>query len=98
MSVTRKLTKNQYEIICSKKNDVGENEEMAIGTEVLARGRGIRITPAQRMEIIDLRKMNLPLKRIARKFRIHVQTVKLWIDRYREELNVTPHVNETGRP
>ena len=26
--------------------DVGENEEMAMGAEVLARGRGIRITPA----------------------------------------------------
>jgi|688.fasta_scaffold989821_1 transposase len=74
--------------------DVGENEEMAMGAEVLARGRGIRITPAQRMEITHLRKMNLPLKRIARKLRIHVQTVKFWIDRYREELNV----NETGRP
>ena len=46
------------------------------------------------MEITHLRKMNLPLKRIARKLRIHVQTVKFWIDRYREELNV----NETGRP
>ena len=78
--------------------DVGENEEMAMGAEVLARGRGIRITPAQRMEIIHLRKMLWPIKRIARKLRIHVKTVNLWIDRYREELNVTPHVNETGRP
>ena len=50
------------------------------------------------MEIIHLGKMKWSFKRIARKLRIHDKTVKLWIDRYREELNVTPHVNEASRP
>lgn len=79
--------------------DVSESEEdIAIDPEVLALGRGIRITPGQRMEIVHLTKQRWSQRRIALRLGVCKRTVKRWIDRYREEFNVKPHVNENGRP
>jgi DNA-directed RNA polymerase specialized sigma24 family protein len=74
------------------------DEDIEIDAEILAQGRGKRITPAQRMEIIHLSKINWSQRRIQRRLGVSRTTIKLWIDRYRDELNVTPHVNENGRP
>jgi transposase len=79
--------------------DASESEEdIEIDPAVLALGRGIRITPGQRMEIVHLTKQNWSLRRIALRLGVCVKTVRRWVDRYREEFNVEPHVNENGRP
>lgn len=78
--------------------DAHESEEdIEIDAEILAQGRGKRITPAQRMEIIHLSKMNWYQERIKRRLGVSLMTVKRWIDHYRYETNVTPRVNENGR-
>lgn len=74
------------------------DEDIEIDAELLAQGRGKRLTPAQRMEIVHLSKMNWSQERIKRRLGVSRLTVKLWIDRYREELNVTPRVNVNGAP
>jgi IS30 family transposase len=79
--------------------DVSESEEdIAIDPEALALGRGLRITPGQRMEIVHLTKQRWSQRRIALRLGVCKRTVKRWIDRYREEFNVKSHVNENGRP
>jgi hypothetical protein len=75
--------------------DVHESDEdIKIDAEILAQGRGKRITPAQRLEIIHLSKMNWSQERIKRSLGVSRRTVKLWIDRYRDELNVTPQLKK----
>jgi hypothetical protein len=74
------------------------DEDIEIDAEILAQGRGKRITPAHRMEIVHLSKMNWSQERIKRRLEVSRPTIQLWVNRYRDELNVTPHVNENGAP
>lgn len=66
--------------------------------EILAEGREYRLTRAQRIAIVSKFQGGIGKKRIAQELRISVNSVKLWISRFDDDLNLEPHVNEDGRP
>jgi hypothetical protein len=62
----RKRNEKLVKVFLFLEMDVSESEEdIAIDPEVLALGRGIRITPGQRMEIVHLTKQRWSQRRIA---------------------------------
>lgn len=65
--------------------------------EFLQCGRGYRLTPARRIEIVRRHKNGIGKKKIARELNIALSSVVRWVRRYREERNLKPHVNSAGR-
>ena len=56
------------------------------------------MTDAIRIEIIRLHKNGIGQRTIARRLRIHRQSVVLWIKRYNEDRNLKLYANDEGAP